>query len=303
MEDCRRIIRKKIVRFFWKEFEMKIVASLVFLFIMNASVHTQTDVSQENAANLLKVLSNDIGPRPMGSPAEHRALQFAAGKFKEYGCDTSYIMKMDRSSRANTTSGIAVGMKRGATKRIIIIGGHIDSAGPEIPGADDDGSGSAIVMELARVIGKRNTQSTIVFCCFGGEEQGLEGSQYFADHFENIDSVAMMLQVDMANGLGIIDLDPDMHARSAPRWLVQAAVEEFYNLGYEHLRYPTHFFSINYAASRGSGSDHESFLNKGIPAIDFSTDVSKPIHTPRDNFENFDPRGLKRSGDILLKLF
>src|SRR5713226_8537420 len=178
------------------------------LFVLTPSlILSQTEFSQEKANDLLKVLSIEIGPRPMGSPAEQKALQFAVRKFKESGCDTSYIVPFDRSSRANTTSGIAVGVKRGATKRIIIVGGHIDSAGPEVPGADDDGSGSAVVMELARVFGKRSMQSTLVFTCFGGEEQGLEGSRYFANHFENIDSVALMLQIDMANGLEIIDVD------------------------------------------------------------------------------------------------
>jgi len=264
---------------------------------------TTTEFSQENSTAVLRHLTVDIGPRPMGSLAEHAALIYAVEKFRQYGCDTAYLMPMMQTSRVNTTSGIAVGIKRGATGRLIVIGGHIDSAGPEIPGADDDGSGAAVVLECARVLGKRSAQSTLVFCCFGGEEQGLEGSRYFVDHFRDIDSVALMLQVDMANGLGIIDMDPDVgRGISAPSWLPRAAVEEFSLLGYDNLRYPTHFFSINYARDAGAGSDHESFLRKGIPAIDFSTDVSKPIHTPRDNFENFDPRGLKRSGDLVLRL-
>ncbi|MBI3364655.1 MAG: M28 family peptidase [Ignavibacteriae bacterium] len=268
-----------------------------------ASLHSGTEFSQDNAAVILKHLAVEIGPRPMGSPSEQAALAYAVNKFREYGCDTSYVMPMTYTSRANTTSGIAVGIKHGATQRIIVIGGHIDSAGPEIPGADDDGSGSAVVIECARTLGQRPMQSTIVFCCFGVEEQGLEGSNYFVDHFSDIDSVALMLQVDMANGLGILEMDPDVGGGiSAPAWLPRAAVEEFSRLGYEHLRYPTHFFSLNYAGQAGAGSDHESFLRKGVPAIDFSTDVAKPIHTPRDNFENFDPRGLKRSGDLVLKL-
>jgi hypothetical protein len=238
----------------------------------------------------------------MGSSAEHRALEFAVRKFIEYGCDTAYIMPMNHSSRAITTSGIAVGIKRGANNRMICIGGHIDSAGPEVPGADDDGSGASVVIELARVFGKRQMQSTLLFCCFGGEEQGLEGSRYFVNHFAGIDSVVLMLQTDMANGVGVIDIDPDTHGASAPQWLTRAAIEEFFKLGYSGLRYPTHFFSFNYASPSGSGSDHESFLHAEIPAIDFTTDVSKPIHTPRDNFENFDPRGLKRSGDVVQKL-
>ena len=281
---------------------MKFLCSFFIVLMFTGVLHSQTDFSLEHATATLETLSIGIGPRPMGSPAEHRALTFAVEKFREYGCDTSYIMKMEYTTRANTTSGIAIGIKRGATNRIILIGGHMDSAGPEIPGADDDGSGAATVIELARIFGKRQMQSTLMFCCWGGEEQGLEGSQYFTEHFEHLDSIVMMLQIDMANGLGIVDLDPDTHGRSAPRWLTRAVIEEFYNLGYRNLRYPTHSFSFNYAFSRGAGSDHESFLNKGIPAIDFSTDVDKPIHTPRDNFENVDPRGMQRTGDVFLKL-
>ncbi len=281
---------------------MKNRLSLTLLMFVAHLAVAQTEFSQENATQLLKKLCIEIGPRPMGSPAERMALDFAVGKFREYGCDTAYVMRMSHTDRVNTNSGIAVGIRHGATDRMIVVGGHIDSAGPEIPGADDDGSGAATVMELARVLCGRRLQSTMIFCCWGGEEQGLEGSKYFVNHFDRLDSVVLMLQIDMANGQGLIDLDPDTHGASAPRWLVSAAAEEFSNLGYEHLRYPTHFFSFNYARASGSGSDHESFLQKGIPAIDFSTDVSNPIHTPRDNFDNFDPAGLKRSGDVMLKL-
>jgi hypothetical protein len=275
---------------------------LLFILVLPAALFSQTDFSSDSATAVLRHLAVDIGPRPMGSPAEQEALRFAVLKFREYGCDTAYVMPMLQTTRVNTTSGIAVGVKRGATKRIILLGGHIDSAGPEIPGADDDGSGAATVIELARVLAKRSLQSTLVFCCFGGEEAGLEGSKYFVDHYADLDSVALMLQIDMANGIGLIELDPDTHGANAPRWLTSATIEEFHTLGYTGLRYPTHFFSINYAGSAGSGSDHESFLEKGVPAVDLSTDVGKPIHTPRDNFDNFDPRGLKRSGDVFLRL-
>lgn len=239
----------------------------------------------------------------MGSSAEQEALRYAAEKFLEYGCDTAYIMPIDRYSGGNTPSGVAVGMKYGYSKKSLVIGGHIDSSDPEIPGANDDGSGVAVVLEAARVLAKSKHNSTIVFCCFGGEEKGLVGSKHFVSNFSDIDSVNLMIQIDMADGRGPLDIDPDAHrSASAPRWLVQAAVEEHGKLGYSNLRYPTHFFSMNHAISDGPGSDHEPFLQKGIPAIAFISDVSYPVHTAQDNFENFDPTGLKRSGDIVLKL-
>lgn len=106
---------------------MNYFTSLVILFVLwTPFLHAQKEFSQANATELLKVLSVEIGPRPMGSPSEQRALQFAVQKFREYGCDTAYIMPMLSSSKANTTSGIAIGIKYGLKKRIIIVGGHID---------------------------------------------------------------------------------------------------------------------------------------------------------------------------------
>ncbi|MDP2208389.1 MAG: M28 family metallopeptidase [Bacteroidota bacterium] len=276
---------------------MKIFLLLCWL-VSSLSLNAQTEFSQESAEKFLKVLAVDIGPRTMGSPAEQKALKFAVDKFKSFGCDTAYIMPMTYTATVNTNSGVAVGIKKGSTKRIIVIGGHIDSDKPETPGANDNGSGSAVVLEVARVLAKHDLQSTIVFALFGGEEQGLEGSKYFVDFFHEIDSVVVMLNVDMANGLGLIEIDPHTTRYNAPRWLVEAAVEEFKKLGYDNLTYSTHAQALNLPLN----SDHKSFLDRGIPAIGFTTDINTPIHTPQDNINNFDPRGLKRSGDLVLKL-
>jgi hypothetical protein len=265
----------------------------------------KTGFSKDSAYANLNVLVNVIGPRPMGSPAEGRALRFAVERFREYGCQEAYVMPMTVAAGVNTASGIAVGVLRGKTGRIIIIGGHIDSAGPDIPGANDDGSGAASVLELARVIGKKEHESTVVFCCWGGEEEGLRGSEYFAAHYPNINDVALMLQIDMADGSGDLDADPDgAYQVSAPRWLVDAAFDIFYNdLHAEGLVYPTQAATVNSSSSGGTGSDHMPFLDRGIPAIDFTSDVSYPIHTPLDNWTNFNPAGLPRTGDLVLRLF
>jgi len=262
------------------------------------------EFSQDSAYAFLKALAHDIGPRPMGSPAEKAALEYAAARFRESGCQESYVMPIRVAGTTNTSSGNAVGIVRGKTGRMIVIGGHIDSAGPDIPGANDDGSGAATVLELSRVLGKTRPASTLVFCCWGGEERGLIGSKYFVDHFSDIDSVDLMLQIDMANGGSYLGPDPNAPGfGSAPRWLVQAAYDEFYDsLGYDDLRYDSNIMVINKAAGGIFGSDHVPFLERGIPAMDFTSDVSDPIHTPQDNMENFDPSGLKRSGDLVLSL-
>jgi Zn-dependent M28 family amino/carboxypeptidase len=145
----------------------------------------------------------------MGSPAERRALDFAVARFRQYGCQEAYVMPIAVAAGVNTSSGVAVGILKGKTGRIIVIGGHMDSSGPDIPGANDDGSGAATVIELARVLGGRQHESTGLCCCWGGEEEGLRGSEHFVANYAGIDSVALMLQVDMADGSGELEADPD----------------------------------------------------------------------------------------------
>jgi hypothetical protein len=265
---------------------------------------TPTDFSGSNAYALLQTLVRDIGPRPMGSPAEQRALAFAVAKFREYGCDTAYVMPITFAGGVNTRSGVAVGIARGRTGRMVVLGSHIDSASPEIPGANDNGSGTACVIELARVLAPRDMQSTLVFCCFGGEEEGLRGSEHFVKTFPSIDSVALMIQLDMADGASFLEIDPDAAFQvSAPRWLTKAATEIYYDtLGFRNLVYSTHFATFNGSTPGGTGSDHMPFLEKGIPAIDFTSDANYPIHSQLDNLATFDSSGLAHSGLLAQRL-
>ena len=277
---------------------------LFFCLAPGATAGPDSLFSAANAYAVLRVLAGDIGPRPMGSPAEQRALAFAVERFRAYGCDTAYVLPVTVAGGVNTASGVAVGILRGASGRIIVLGSHLDSSGPDIPGANDNGSGTACVIELARVLAQRPRASTIMFCCFGGEEEGLCGSEFFIDHFDGIDSVVMMLQIDMADGHSFLELDPDgPHQVSAPRWLPEAAIDLYYNeLGYTGLHYLTHWSTLNASSDGATGSDHIPFLEKGIPALDLTSDVSYPIHTPLDNLALFDSSGLARSGRLVEQL-
>ncbi len=94
--------------------------------------------------------------------------------------------------------------------RVIIISGHLDSRATDImdtksdaPGADDDGSGVAAVLELARIMSKHTFPCTIIFTAVSGEEEGLFGSQHLADSAKIAHwNVVTMLNDDMiANSL------------------------------------------------------------------------------------------------------
>ncbi|MCM0041367.1 MAG: M28 family metallopeptidase [Algoriphagus sp.] len=72
--------------------------------------------------------------------------------------------------------------------RMILVSGHLDSRNKDVmdatgasPGANDDGSGVALVLELARILSQAEFPATLVFVAFTGEEQGLKGATYLAD--------------------------------------------------------------------------------------------------------------------------
>jgi len=261
--------------------------------------------SQDRALEHLRYIAETIGPRPLGSPQEKAALTYFAERLAEYGCEVEWQAVTQGSGEAgkdafNTASFNVIGRLPGADKREIIIGAHIDSSSPEIPGANDDGSGVATILELARVLSQESHIATLVFVAFCGEESGLIGSKSFVEKYP-LENVALMLQLDMVSNDSPLMLWIDTQKAQTPEWLVTASIEAFHSLGYRNIDYPTFFQSLN-NAFEGAGSDHQPFMEKGIPAIAFVSDVTFPIHTPNDTLEYFKPAGLERSGRLILEL-
>ncbi|RMH76560.1 MAG: Zn-dependent exopeptidase M28, partial [Calditrichaeota bacterium] len=258
------------------------------------------EFNADSAHAYLLHLTDAIGPRPMGSHHEREALRWAVEQFHRFGADTAYVLPVPRSPRGiNTTSGVAVGLFPGKSDSIIVVGGHIDSTPRQNPGANDNASGTACVLELARIWGQREHRHTLLFAAFGGEEGGLVGSRYFVEHFPHIDRVALMISIDMAGVTDPIVPFFEVKSHQAPRWLVEDAYTIDRALGYNALEYPTNFFSLN-TVMDGAGSDHMPFLEKNIPAIDFTTGINtSPIHTHRDRPEFIDKAMLARSGRLV----
>jgi len=272
---------------------------LIMLLCATAVMAQNSQFNADSAYATIEHLTVKIGPRPMGSANERAALRWTVAKFQQYGADTAYVMPVfEANGTVNTNTGVAIGIFQGATDSTIVIGGHIDSSGPEIPGANDDASGTACMIELARVWSERPRHFTLLFAAFCGEESGLVGSEYFVDHYADLDKVKLMLQIDMAGSSEALIPFIDVYTHQAPKWLVEDAFEIDRVLGYNSLHYPTHFFTINNAQKGGgAGSDHQPFLQKNIPAIDFTAGVNtSPIHTAQDKIEFIEKPMLTRSG-------
>lgn len=133
------------------------------------------------------------------------ARSWVLSKFRTYAKNSDgrmevYLQNQDlqpdgRRINKVTNLGNAIALLRGTDpndKRVIIVSGHLDSrvsdvmnAESDAPGANDDGSGVAAVIEVARVLSKSKFPATILFVAVSGEEQGLLGAKMLADQAKN----------------------------------------------------------------------------------------------------------------------
>jgi leucyl aminopeptidase len=131
-----------------------------------------------------------------------QAVQWWASQYRSYAGGRSYIQVEEYQHSWAQRSVIARIIGSTYPDEYVILGGHIDStsSGSTAPGADDDASGSATVMEVFRVIvdsGLRPERS-IEFHAYSAEEVGLLGSQDIANYYASIDvNVVAMMQFDM----------------------------------------------------------------------------------------------------------
>lgn len=192
---------------------------------------------------------------------------------------------------------------------VIIIQGHIDSrvtdvmnATADSPGANDDGSGTALVLEAARVLSKQKFPATIVYAVLSGEEQGLLGGKLLADYAKAQGwTVKAVLNNDIVgNTRGSDGLVEDTVVRvfsEGPRAdaddRLRAAVRRFggendnpsRNLSRYVAGLATHELGVRqiWRTDRmGRGGDHIPFLDAGIPAIRFSVGVENYDHQHQD---------------------
>jgi len=192
--------------------------------------------------------------------------------------------------RAQNVVGVLPGKD---TSKILVIGGHYDHLGMHDGwiwnGADDNASGTVGVMSIAKAFmaSGEKPERTIVFCAWTGEEKGLLGSRYFADHPYQDAKILLNLNYDMisrddeGDTLGVKCTMNYTKAYPVLEELASKNVADFdlnLEVGFSPSERP-----------RG-GSDHSSFSAKDIPIMYFEAGFPPEYHQPDDhiNLVNFD---------------
>jgi hypothetical protein len=173
---------------------------------------------------------------------------------------------------------------------VIVIGAHLDHCGEHMGllfgGADDNASGSAVVVEIARAFAGNGIQTkrSVLFALFGAEEMGLIGSRYLADNFpEQFSNVTAMINFDMV-GAG----DGTHCGYSADYADMKETVEEVdRSIGTLRSTFPIRELGVR-------GSDHAAFHAKGIPVLYIvSNGPHLKYHTTGDTIYRLNPHILR----------
>ncbi len=177
--------------------------------------------------------------------------------------------------------------KPGPGAGVVILGAHYDTV-PGIAGANDNASGTAVLLTLARELSEKSFPFDLRLIAFGSEELGLLGSGHYVESLspEQQGRVIAMLNFDaLGNGsrLGVVGDDV----------LTQPVMEDSLAMGIE-LR-------VRQGRGRG-GSDHASFAAVGIPNIFFSSNDFSRLHTPEDTLESINPQLLGDTVRLALSL-
>jgi hypothetical protein len=188
----------------------------------------------------------------------------------------------------------------------VVVGAHYDhlgygGRGSRAPGskeihhgADDNGSGTTAVMELARRFAGRKdrTGRSILFMTFSGEERGLLGSKYYAEHpLIPLADTAVMVNLDM---VGRLRPDPDTKKEKLIAQGIGTS-KEFDSL-IDKLNKEDFTFS---KVPAGTGpSDHDSFYRKKVPVLFFWTGIHPDYHKPSDTADKIDLAGMAKIVDF-----
>ena len=265
--------------------------------------------------NDIRYLASDsLDGRLTGSPQNDSAAAYLARAFRRVGLRPGgdaggYLQHWTVNSTSGTReAGVAnratenvVGVLPGSDRRLagqaIVIGAHFDHLGNGPfgsaahgdsvhlihHGADDNASGTAGVLEIARMLAARRPRParTIVFVLFSGEEEGTLGSAWYADHpVIPMDSTVAMLNLDMvgrmrANRLLVLGV------LSAKEWQpLLDSVDAPYHL------------DVHASGSGWGPSDQNSFFAKQRPVLFFFTDLHADYHTPADTWDRINADGI-----------
>lgn len=236
--------------------------------------------------------SDNLAGRKAGTRGGRMAAEYIFGEFEKLGLKTFERAEYYHPFTTVLEDGVfrnVVGLIEGINRdEYIVIGAHYDHLGIEdddiYHGANDNASGTAALLELARIFSEMNYKPThtLIFAAFDAEEIGLYGSKDLADRFPQ-GSVKVMINMDMIGTLNQSELSIEGVGTLEGVESIIDQVAKKNGLNIKKKRFETGILTA---------TDTQSFAEHNIPTLSLTTGLDKNYHKPSDTAEKIDYQGL-----------
>lgn len=169
---------------------------------------------------------------------------------------------------------------------VLVVGAHYDTT-PGTQGANDNGSGVAVVLTLAEELADDELPFDLQFVLFGAEEIGLNGSFAYVGGLEDdeLGRITAMINLDVVGAGELTAIGSDS--------MVEFAVETGAAIGIELLTFDL---------PPGYGSDHVAFMSAGVPAVFLFADDVTYINSPRDTVEHLEYEPIAQAAELTMEM-
>jgi Zn-dependent M28 family amino/carboxypeptidase len=255
--------------------------------------------------------------RGVGTPALQQAAGYIADQFRQAGLQPgakdgeawlqtwqAQVPQLGKAVTLSNVIGVLPGSDPARAGESLVIGAHYDhlgrgEAGAHTndrgrihPGADDNASGVAVLLELARVLAGKPQPRSIVFIAFTAEETGRLGSKHYIQDATRFPPGSMIAMINL-DSVGRLEGRPllALGAGTADEWV--------------HILHGAEYVTgvqVQPVADDIGSSDQTSFIEAGVPAVQLFAGVHPDFHRSSDTPEKIDPDGLQKTAQVLKEI-
>ena len=258
-------------------------------------------------AHIRFLASGEMEGRGLGSSGIDKAAAFIAERFAEAGLlpggdGGSYFQSWedvidgkDKKGEVKNVIGILKGSKEEIAEESVIVCAHYDHLGLGWPdvykgnegkihfGADDNASGVAVMLELAKILGSNlKPDRSIVFIAFTAEENGLRGSRFYVKNMRRYPTGRIM---------GVLNLDTVGRLGENKILVINSSTADEWKHIFMGIGYVTGIEAVMVTQDLDA-SDQVAFIEAGVPAVQIFSGAHEDYHRPTDTVEKIDASGL-----------
>ncbi len=265
---------------------------------------------QRMMSHIEYLASPELKGRGLGTPELDSAANYIAAKFKDYGLkpmSNTYFQEFSHAfpgkgeMQMKNVVGIIPGTDEKLKNSPVILSAHYDHLGlgwPDVhkgdegkihSGADDNASGVAVMLEVAKSMAATSKPSrTIIFVAFTGEEAGLVGSRYFVSQIKKYFQGDIIADLNLDTDGSLFDKNLlVLNGNSAKEW-------KFVFMGTDY----TTGIKSDVVQQELDASDQVAFIEKGIPAVQLFTGATENYHRPSDTYDKIDGKGMVKVATV-----